>query len=111
MGKRHDGVGQWRQWTEEQGRRALQDLAASGESTAGFARRRGISPQRVAYWRRRLAKTTKTAFVAVALPTATSARWIEIAAAGVIVRIREDLDVRDVARLVEALGARVGAGC
>ena len=35
---------------------------------------------------------------------------IEIAAAGAIVRVREDLDVDHVARLVEAIGRRLG-GC
>lgn len=111
MRKRYDGGRQWRQWTEEQARGALEELAASGASEASFARRKGISAQRLAYWRKRLPKPTRAQFVAVALPAAASTRWIEIAAAGVVVRIREDLDVGEVARLVEAIGARVGRGC
>jgi transposase-like protein len=110
MGKRSDGVRGWRQWTEEQARGALEELAATGESVAAFARRKGISTQRVAYWRKRLAESTKPEFVAVALPATTPARWIEIAAAGVIVRVAEDLDADCVARVVEAIGRRVG-GC
>jgi transposase-like protein len=107
-----DGGGRrWRQWTEQQARKALEELAASGESAAAFARHSGISPRRLAYWRKRLAESGKTAFVAVALPAATSARWIEVAAGGVVVRIREDLDVGQVARLVEAIGRQVGGAC
>lgn len=109
--KVRDGVRQWRQWTEEQARSALEDLAATGESAASFARRRGISAPRLAYWRKRLAAPTRAEFVAVALPSAMSPASIEIAAAGVVVRVREDLDVGHVARLVEAIGRRVGGTC
>jgi transposase len=109
MGKRREVVRQWRQWTEEQARRALEELAASGESVAGFARRKGITPQRIAYWRKRLPGPAKTEFVAVTLPAA-SARWIEISAGGVVVRVAEDLDVDHVAQLAEAIGRR-GVGC
>lgn len=110
MGKRHV-VPRWRRWTEEQARRALDEFAASGESAAGFARRKGISTQRVAYWRKRLPEATKTEFVAVALPASGSARWIEISTGSVVVRVAEDLDVDHVARLVEAIGRRGAAGC
>ena len=107
-----DGIRQWRQWTEGQARVALEELAASGKSAASFARRKGISPQRIAYWRKRLAAgAAKPAFVAVRLPTSTSTRWLEIAAAGVVVRVREDLEVGHVARLVEAIGRQVGGAC
>jgi transposase-like protein len=102
------GVRRWRQWSEEQARRALEELAASGERASVYARRKGVSPQRIAYWRKRLAGSAKTEFVAVALPTLSSAT-IEIAVAGVVVRVREDLDVDHVARLVEAIGRRAGA--
>jgi len=113
MGKRtaaRAGVRRWRQWSEEQARGALEELAASGESTAGFARRKGISTQRLAYWKKRLAEPAKPEFVAVALPAAVAAS-IEIAAGGVVVRVREDLDVEHVAWLVEAIGRRVGGAC
>ena len=105
-----DGVRHWQQWTEAQARRALEELAASGESAASFARRRGGSSRRLAYWRKRLAAPAKTEFVAVALST-VSAAAIEIAAGGVVVRVREDLDVDHVARLVEAIGRRAGGAC
>jgi transposase-like protein len=99
------GIRRWRRWSEDEARSALAELAGSGESAVRFARRLGISTQRLAYWRKRLG-TTSAAFVAVRLPTTTSARHIEIALDGVAVRVREDLDVEHVARLVEALARR-----
>ena len=84
-----DGVRHWRQWTEQEARDALDKLARSGESVASFARRAGVSAQRIAYWKKRLSPPAPTEFVAVALPATTAATWIEIAAAGVVVRVRE----------------------
>lgn len=106
-----EGTRRWRQWTEQQARAALDELAASGESAAVFARRKGVSVQRVAYWRKRLASPAGAKFVAVALPAATSPSWIEIAAAGVVVRVREELGVEHVARLVEAIGRWTRGAC
>jgi transposase-like protein len=53
----------WRQWTEQDAREALAELAGTGESIAEFARRRGVSRERVRYWRKRLADVAP-AFVA-----------------------------------------------
>jgi len=111
MGKRGDGVRGWRQWTEDEARGALDELAASGESAAGYARRKGVSTQRLAYWRKRLAGTTRAEFLPVTLAALAPTKWIEIVAAGVTVRVGEDLDVGYVARLVEAIGRRVGGAC
>ena len=111
MAKKRSGVGGWRQWGADEAREALAELAAGGESAVSFARRRGISTQKLAYWKKRLAIAAEPRFVAVALPTAPSAAWIEIAAAGVVVRVREDLDIDHVARLVEAIRRRVGGAC
>ncbi len=110
MGKR-DGARQWRQWTEQQARAALAELAASGESAAGFARRKGVSSQRLAYWRGRLARPASTEFVAVELAGDSLARWMEIVVGGVVVRVREELDAERVAQLVRALGRQVGGAC
>jgi transposase-like protein len=43
-----------RSWTEEEGQRGIEAWEASGESVAAFARRVGLVPQRVYWWRRRL---------------------------------------------------------
>jgi hypothetical protein len=44
-------------------------------------------------------------FVPVPLGTSQRACYIEIERGGVVLRVREDLDVEQVARLVTALGA------
>ncbi len=113
MGKRTTGereVRQWRRWTEERAREALGELEASGESAVSFAERKGVSAQRIAYWKRRLAGPSKTEFVAVALPSA-SRGLMEICAGSIVIRVREELDVDHVARLVEAMARRMGGSC
>jgi len=54
-----DGRRRWQHWTEEQARAALEELAQSGMSTAKFAESKGVSAQRVAYWKKRLVETAK----------------------------------------------------
>jgi hypothetical protein len=82
---------------------------------AQFSRRKGVSGQRLAYWRKRLASTgpTTPAFLSVALPVApspASAPRIEILVGGVTVRVREDLEAEKLADII-ALMARGAAGC
>jgi hypothetical protein len=106
--------GGWQQWTEDEARTALAELSRSGQSAAEFARCRGFSTARIRYWKQRLDVTAVIpAFVPVNLPVtppAVGTRTIEIVARDVTVRVREDLDVEHVARIVGALagGAR---GC
>lgn len=103
-----DGRRRWQQWSEQEARDALAELARSGESIARFARRKGISEQRLYYWRKRIAQTSAPAFVAV--PLAASIRHVEIASEAVTVRVREDLDPEQLADLIEVV-ARRGRGC
>lgn len=105
-----------RRWTEEEAREVLVELRASGESVAGFCRRTGVCHQRIAYWRKRMSRPAKaemaeTSFVAVDVAGVTRSKWLELVAAGVVLRVREELDVEHVARLVEAIGRRVGGAC
>jgi hypothetical protein len=105
----------WRQWTESEARATLDELAASEESLAHFARRKGVSPQRLAYWRKRLARARPAApaFVSVALPVAMSpvgGAQIELVARGITVRVREDLESEKLAGIVEVL-VRALASC
>lgn len=95
----------WRCWTEAEARAALASLAASGESELAFARRNGISRQRLRYWRARLGRAVASpAFVAVEIPSAGSqAPTIEIQVGEVLLRVRENLEVEHLARLVRAL--------
>lgn len=48
-------VGERRPWTEEDARRVIASWEASGESLTSFARSAGLVPQRLAWWRKRLA--------------------------------------------------------
>jgi hypothetical protein len=108
---KRDSQRRWHQWTQEEARAALAELAASGESMAAFTRRTGISRGRLAYWQKRIASGETTDFVSVDLAGAAVGRHFEIVAAGVVVRVREGLDVDEVARLVEAIGRRVRGAC
>lgn len=75
MGKRRDeGLG-WieglrgpAQWRESDARRVLEALAASGDTLAGFARRHGLTPQRISWWRVRLGDWTPAAPAAEVSP-------------------------------------------
>src|SRR5690349_12518351 len=110
-----DGRRRWHSWTEQEARGALEELSRSGVSVAKFAEARGVSVQRIFYWRKRLAEGAPVKFVPVAVSTsATSSTMgphIEIVAGPVTLRVREDLDVRQLAHLVEALVARRPTGC
>ena len=107
---RRDREPRWRQWSEQEARDALDELAESGESVAQFARDRGISAQRVYYWKKRNAQTVPPAFVAVPIQTAGVAQ-IEIAAEGVTVRVREDLDPARLADILDVVARRVRREC
>jgi len=106
----------WRQWSEAEARAALTELARSAESTVSFARRKGVSPQRLQYWKKRLAwspspSSTPPAFVAVSLPAVPIERpEVEIRLGEVVVVVREGCNVELVARLVDALSRRA-RGC
>jgi len=96
-------------WGEPEGRAAVAEWARSGASAMVFAQSRGFSAKRLEYWKRRLRAPSSSAFMAVALPS-QGREPIEIVSEGVSVRVREDLDVEHVARIVSAL-ARRGRGC
>jgi len=102
----------WHQWTETEATAVLGDFATAGLTPAKFCARRGISRGRLAYWRERLStgSTAATpAFVAVTLPISRRPdAHIEIERGGVLLRVREDIDVEHLARLVAALA---GAPC
>ena len=53
-------------WTPEDARRVLDEAARSGEPLAAFARRHGVGPPRLYWWRKRLA--TESPAVAATMP-------------------------------------------
>ena len=110
MSRTADGRRRWRQWTEAEGRAALAELAESGESLASFARRKGVSSNRLVYWRRRVGETavvpsfTQVRLSATRMPS--DGAQIEIVIDDVAVRVREEMDVARLAALVRALVGR-----
>jgi hypothetical protein len=108
MVRKSSGGPHWHQWGEDEARSALVELSTSGLSAAEFARRRGYSTQRLAYWKKRLDSDGGPAFVAVTLPPSAD-RHVEISAGEVVVRVREDLDAERLAEIAIALSRRISA--
>jgi transposase-like protein len=95
-----------RRWKVADARSVLAALGASGLSLAEFARRAGLSPERLYRWRRALAADERRA--------ASRAEVIEIRprraepveivlASGRVLRVSETIDVSALARLVAVL--------
>jgi transposase-like protein len=88
-------------WTEAEGRSALAALAASGLSVDEFARREGIDPQRLYYWRRRLPEVSMPAFVEVRAPRMD---LVEVVLrSGRVVRFAASIDTTALRRIVAEL--------
>jgi hypothetical protein len=98
----------WKQWKESEAREAVASWRRSGLSAAEFCARAGHSATRLRYWLQRLDEppqlgSTSVSFVPMAVHDVGPARQMEIERGGVVLRVREDLDVAYVARLVAAL--------
>jgi hypothetical protein len=59
----------WQQWSEAKAWKARVESAESRERLAQCAQSKGVSAQRVEYWKQRLGETATTALVAVPLTT------------------------------------------
>lgn len=101
-------------WTEAKAREALAELSQSKLSDAAFARERGISTQRLLFWRKRLTQPPTPpapAFVPVVVAATTDedlrpgspVAMIEIMIGDVTLRVREQASPSTVAELVRAL--------
>ena len=97
-------------WSEAEARAVLDDFTASGLTPTEFCAQRGLSRGRLHYWQRRLSLVPSPrtpAFVSLALPDPPRAdAHIEILRGAVVLRVREDIDVDHLARLVTALAQR-----
>jgi hypothetical protein len=71
-------------WTEEDARRVFDVWRRSGESLAAFARRHGLTEQRMYWWRRRLSTPTEPTTTALTLVPATVIGGDE---AGIVIRL------------------------
>lgn len=94
-------------WTAVEARAVLAEQQASGLSSLAFARRKGLSPQRLYWWRQRLEaasleRASRQAFVEV---TAASAGLpVEvIVRSGRVLRVPASIDPEVLLQLVEAL--------
>jgi transposase-like protein len=95
-----------RRWTIADARAALAALTASGLSPSAFARREGLSAERLYRWRRQLAELEPRAVPAAELIEIRPRRAepVEIVlASGRVLRVTETIDVSALARLVAAL--------
>lgn len=94
-------------WTEREAREALSALEESGESLAAFARREGLSSERLYRWR---AKLTKQAFVEIQRgPVVTEDGGVleVVVATGRVVRVPSNFNASALQRLLAVLEADV----
>ena len=101
-----------RRWNESEAAEALRECAKSGLPLETYAKREGYSGQRLRNWRRRLGGELTVApvsFVPVTVAESDvrahdrGSRNLSIEVGRVKVRLREDLDVEHLARIVGAL--------
>ena len=75
-------------WTEEDARRVLAECARSGLSTQAFARKRGLVPERLYRWQRKLGEVSTPPTISL-VPARVVAD--AEAAVSVVVRMPEDV--------------------
>jgi transposase-like protein len=94
-------------WTEEEAVSVLGALKRSGKSVREFAEERGLDPQRLYAWRRRVAGGDRTTFREVTVRPVTvdaTTRVFEIVLpSGVKIRAASDFDAGALARLLDVL--------
>lgn len=71
MAKRRTSSSRRTPWTESDARRVLAEWKRSGDTLEAFARSRGLVPQRLAWWRKRLLPSGAAASAAVTFAPAT----------------------------------------
>jgi hypothetical protein len=102
-------------WTEQDARSALAALRRSGKPVSVFAAERGLDPQRLYSWRRRLGKAEPTTFEELTVRSSPRISVVdgdgpfEVAfPSGVVVRVSASFNPAALERLLEVLQAR---GC
>ncbi len=88
MAKRRSSPSRSTHWTESDARRVLAEWEGSGKSLEAFARSRGLVPQRLAWWRKRLRTSRSEASAALTLVPATVVDAIAVASTGPAAMIR-----------------------
>lgn len=97
------------EWSESEAREVIAACDASKLSRRAFCEDRGLTSSRLDYWRKRLAAVTPAPrFVEFSpAPPAEAGARVEICVGGVVVRVRESLDVGHLARIVAAFAGIV----
>jgi hypothetical protein len=93
-------------WTAEDARCALARQAASGLSVWEFARREGVDPQKLYWWRQRLLPrpvTAQPAFVEISAPAPVEQRIEVVLLSGHILRFSATLAPEALRGFVDAL--------
>lgn len=90
MAKRRSAPPRRPHWTEADARRVLADWERSGDSLEAFARSRGLVPQRLAWWRKRLRAARPEASTTLTLVPATVI-GAAIAAPAAVIRLPHGL--------------------
>ncbi len=98
------GYAKGERWSADHARAVLAALAKSGQSLAAFARERGISEQRLYFWRKRLESETATQPPAFVEVRHSGADVVEIELrSGRRVRVPACIDGAVLRRLIDAL--------
>lgn len=88
MAKRRSSSSRRTHWTESDARRVLAEWERSGHTLEAFARSRGLVPQRLAWWRKRLRASRSETTAALTLVPATVIDATAVASAGPAAMIR-----------------------
>jgi hypothetical protein len=100
------------QWTEVEARGVLSALAKSGMPLERFARERGITPQRIYWWKKKLeakdeGKSNALALLPVSVPAPAEPRRGEpvtvLLRSGHMIKVARGFDEEAFARVVEIL--------
>ena len=105
-----------RRWPADEKARILEEAAAPGAVVSEVARRNGMTPQHLFAWRREAkqrSSETGLTFTPVVIasdptqssPSAPSARCIEIAIAGALIRVPPGADARALSLIMQTLKA------
>jgi transposase-like protein len=88
MAKRRFSPSRRPHWTESDARRVLAEWERSGHSLEAFARSRGLVPQRLAWWRKRLRTSRSETSAALTLVPATVVDATAVSSTGRVAMIR-----------------------
>lgn len=94
-----------RRWSENDARRVLAMVEASGLPVSAFAARRGLNPQRLYVWRRRLAAEGRPPTAFIELKAVDSARIEVQLRSGHVLRVPERFDATTLRKLLDVLGS------